>query len=81
MAVVTDLGREPELERWRRPSDMVYESVDEIVEVTGRRLVLPRIPLARTRTTLATPGRRGAGSAPAGSARTGNCDPLVEDRR
>ncbi len=41
VAVVIDLGREPELERWSRPSDMVYESIDEIVEVTGRRLVLP----------------------------------------
>ncbi len=40
-AVVIDLGREPQIERWNRPSDMVYETIDEIVEMTGRRLVLP----------------------------------------
>ncbi|MGI8518740.1 MAG: class I SAM-dependent methyltransferase [Acidimicrobiia bacterium] len=41
VSVVAALGREPELERWSRRSDMVYESTDEIVEITARRLVLP----------------------------------------
>ncbi|MGH8957395.1 MAG: class I SAM-dependent methyltransferase [Acidimicrobiia bacterium] len=41
VAVVRELGRVPEVERWSRPSDMAYESVSEIIEITGRRLVLP----------------------------------------
>ena len=41
VAVVIDLGREPQIQRWNHPSDMVYETIDEIVEMTGRRLVLP----------------------------------------
>lgn len=41
VSVVGELGRELELERWSRRSDMVYESTDEIVEITARRLALP----------------------------------------
>ncbi|CAN5291009.1 class I SAM-dependent methyltransferase [soil metagenome] len=62
MTVVSDLGRAPELERWRRPSDMVYESLDQIVEVTGRRLVLPesRWPELEQRLRPAIVGKPGA---------------------
>ncbi|MGQ0848198.1 MAG: class I SAM-dependent methyltransferase [Actinomycetota bacterium] len=42
-AVVEEvLGVVPTIERWRSRSDLWFESVDDIVELYGRRLVLPR---------------------------------------
>lgn len=41
VAVVAEAGWQPSVRRWTRRSDMIYDSLDEIVEVTGRRLVLP----------------------------------------
>jgi hypothetical protein len=36
------VGVSPVLERWNRPADLWFESRDEIIELYGRRLVLPR---------------------------------------
>jgi hypothetical protein len=42
-AVVQEvLGVMPVLERWTRPADLWFESREEIIELYGRRLVLPR---------------------------------------
>lgn len=42
-AVVQEVsGITPVLERWTRPPDLWFESRDEIIELYGRRLVLPR---------------------------------------
>jgi SAM-dependent methyltransferase len=35
-------GVEPEVETWSRPSDLWYESWDELLDFYGRRLVLPK---------------------------------------
>jgi hypothetical protein len=40
--VVRMLGRAPVQEKWSRPSDVFYESLDEMVAAIARRLVLPR---------------------------------------
>ncbi|MGH8928582.1 MAG: class I SAM-dependent methyltransferase, partial [Acidimicrobiia bacterium] len=41
-AVVREVcGIEPNVERWSRPSDLWFESLEEIFELYGRRLVLP----------------------------------------
>ena len=37
---------EPEVHRWSRPTDMVFDTVEEAIEFTARRLVLPRGRLA-----------------------------------
>jgi hypothetical protein len=42
LAVVQELGRHPQSEKWSRASDVSYESLDEAVAATARRLVLPR---------------------------------------
>ena len=43
VAVIKETIRvDPVLERWSRPTDLVFETVGEAVEFTARRLVLPR---------------------------------------
>jgi len=43
VAVVREeLGVEPQVERWSRPGALWYESWDELLDILGRRLVLPR---------------------------------------
>jgi SAM-dependent methyltransferase len=44
LALVVDevVGAEPTIERWSRETDMVFETVEEAVEFSARRLVLPR---------------------------------------
>lgn len=41
LEVVRELGHAPLVERWIRPSDIVYETVEELVAASARRLVLP----------------------------------------
>jgi 2-polyprenyl-3-methyl-5-hydroxy-6-metoxy-1,4-benzoquinol methylase len=42
-AVVREaLGVEPVVHRWSRPTDMVFDTAEEAIEFTARRLVLPR---------------------------------------
>lgn len=42
-AVVREaVGAEPTIHRWSRPTDMVFDTVEEAVEFTAQRLVLPR---------------------------------------
>ena len=44
VAVVEEaVGVEPEVIRWSRPTDMVFDTFEEAVEFTARRLVLPRV--------------------------------------
>jgi hypothetical protein len=41
VAVIQEVAEiEPDVERWQRPSDLWFESVDEILELYGRRLVI-----------------------------------------
>ncbi|MGH8923465.1 MAG: class I SAM-dependent methyltransferase [Acidimicrobiia bacterium] len=37
-----EIGVEPQIDRWSRETDMVFDTVDEAVELGARRLVLPR---------------------------------------
>ena len=42
-AVVREaVGSEPVVHRWTRPGDMVFDTAEEAIEFTARRLVLPR---------------------------------------
>ena len=42
-AVVREaVGTEPVIHRWSRPTDMVFDTVEEAIEFTAQRLVLPR---------------------------------------
>ncbi len=53
VAVIEDLiGRQPEILRWERPGGIWFESWEEIIELYGRRLVLPMSRRAELRPVL-----------------------------